>query len=138
MKRHGMYNTRIYIIWSHIKQRCYDKNFTYYNLYGGRGIKMCDEWFDDFLNFYNDVGNPPSNKHTIDRINNDGNYEPSNIRWATMKEQGNNRRNNVRLKYDGKEMTLSQWAKYRNINVQTLYARLHKYGWELGKSLNYE
>ena len=92
-KDHGMYNSNLYNRWSHIKGRCYNKYDKAYPNYGGRGILLCDEWLD-FKAFYNwSIHNGYQEDLTIDRINNDGNYEPNNCRWVDMKTQSRNRRN---------------------------------------------
>ena len=126
---HGKYKTRIYRIYHDIKSRCYNRNETAYKNYGARGIVVCDEWLDDFMNFYNwSTENGYNNSLTIDRINVDGDYEPNNCRWVTMKEQQNNRRNNVYLTCHGKTQTMSQWADELGIKKCTIKAR-RKYGW---------
>jgi hypothetical protein len=89
-----MYNSSEFRTWVNIKQRCYNINTPYYINYGERGIKVCNRWLESFENFYEDMGPKPTPYHSIDRINNDGNYEPSNCKWATKKEQQNNTRRN--------------------------------------------
>lgn len=91
-ENHGMTNTKIYRVWLDMKKRCFVKSFKYYKNYGGRGIKVCDKWKYSFTAFLKDMGSSPSENHSIDRINNDGNYEPSNCRWATRTEQNMNQR----------------------------------------------
>ena len=91
-KKHGMTGTLIYNKWKGMKQRCYNSNYDFYSAYGGRGIKVCDEWKDDFMQFYKDMGDVPFEGAELDRINNDDDYKPSNCRWVSHKENANNRR----------------------------------------------
>ena len=88
---HGMSKTKVYNIWQNIKNRCTNKKSGKWHRYGGRGISMCENWFNSFDEFFKDMGHPPTTKHSIDRIDNDGNYEPTNCKWSTQKEQCNNR-----------------------------------------------
>ena len=93
---HGMSGTHIYKVWESMKSRCFNSKTPQYKYYGARGITMCPEWKNSFMEFYDFVSRLPhfdEPGYTIDRINNDGNYEPGNVRWATMKEQQNNKRN---------------------------------------------
>ena len=108
-RKHGLVATPEYGIWAAMKRRCLSPNNPAYHDYGGRGITVCDRWLD-FKMFIADMDARPSPKHSIDRINNDGNYEPGNVRWATMTEQSFNRRNNVRPK---KCLTCGKDFKYR-------------------------
>lgn len=107
-----------------MKNRCTNPEVQSYPDYGGRGIKICDRWLNSFENFYEDMGERPSNQHSIDRIDNNGDYEPSNCRWATRTEQNNNKRNIVRLTFNGKEQTLLEWSKELNISLTVLRDRV--------------
>lgn len=93
---HKMKGTSVYYAWNSMKQRCLNSSCRNYPLYGARGIFVCERWLESFENFYADMGDKTSPKHSLDRINNDGNYEPGNCRWATAKEQSNNKRNNLK------------------------------------------
>ena len=136
-KSHGLSNTRLHSIWSHIKRRCLDKDFRSYPDYGGRGIAVCDEWKDNFTAFYEwSIQNGYSDDLSIDRIDVNGDYCPANCRWATPKMQSNNRRNTLWITYKGKTQTVVQWAEELNISYQTLYARLFHRNWSIDRALN--
>lgn len=105
-KKHGKSNLKEFRLWCGLKQRCNDINCSKYPIYGGRGIKVCERWHS-FENFISDMGPRPSPKHSIDRINNDGNYEPENCRWATVEEQSNNKRTTVRISFRGELVPLT-------------------------------
>lgn len=129
-KTHGESTQRLYKIWAGIKVRCYLETDQHYAIYGARGIKVCDEWYNSYEMFRDwALQNGYDEKLTIDRINVSGNYEPSNCRWATTKEQANNRRGNVLITYDGKTQTLQQWAEEIGINPTTLRDRLYKFNY---------
>lgn len=107
-KREGK-QSRLYTQWCSIKQRCSNPNSTHYHRYGGRGVTMCQAWADNFEVFREAVGEPSAGM-TLDRIDNERGYEPNNVRWASRKEQANNRSTNVVLTWNGETMTLKQWA----------------------------
>ena len=121
---HGASKTQTYKIWKVMRQRCRDVNAHGYEDYGGRGIRVCPQW-EDFSVFLADMGEAPAGM-SIDRIDNDGDYEPGNCRWATRKEQGNNKRNNRRIPYLGETKTLSQWSDVFHMNPKTLSDRLKR------------
>lgn len=131
-KKHDDNYKRLFNIYHAMIRRCYAKKHIHYKNYGGRGIKICDEWLDKengFLNFYNwAIQNGYNNNLTIDRIDNNGNYEPSNCRWTTYKEQGNNRNNNKIIKAFGKEKTIAEWSEETGLKHTTIRMRLER-GW---------
>ncbi len=126
--------TKTYKIWCAIKKRCLDKNHDNYKYYGGRGIKVCDRWLNSFESFIEDMGPCPVGM-TIERIDNNGNYEPDNCKWATRKEQARNRTDNRWIEYNGKKMILADWAKEIGITSSCLSMRINGYGWSLGRAL---
>lgn len=129
-KTHELSNSRIYSIYRGMISRCYNNYSTNYKRYGGRGITVCQEWLDDFMNFYNwAMDNGYSDDLSIDRIDPNGNYEPSNCRWATAKEQANNTRSTVFLTYNGETKSASEWAEITGIRQGTIVRRKTSYGW---------
>jgi hypothetical protein len=131
-----VYKTHLpeYKIWKCIKTRCYNKNMIAFHRYGGRGITMCESWKNSFESFYTDMGSRPSKNHSIDRIDNNGNYEPSNCKWSTKKEQGRNKIDTIFIEYDGKKLCMSEWAELTGISKFTLRQRLKK-GWDVQDAL---
>lgn len=123
---------KLYNVWRGVKKRCNTPTYYAYPQYGGRGIKICKDWENNFDAFYQwALSNGYEVGLTIDRIDNDGNYEPSNCRWATWKEQGNNRRTNVYITFNGKTQSMSQWADELGITREALHRRLHVYNMPL-------
>ena len=142
-RKHGMEGTSVYRRWSLMKQRCLNKKDKNYPGYGARGITVCERWLK-FENFYVDMGDPPPNK-TLDRIDNDGNYEPGNCRWATISEQQSNRRKPKPYKgragggdpitIDGVTLpSLAAWSRRQGIPLVTICDRLDA-GWPLAKAI---
>ena len=123
-----------YNIWCKIKDRCRNKNDL---RYGGRGIIICERWLGSFENFLSDMGKRPTPKHSIDRIDNDGNYEPSNCKWATKTEQARNRRSNVFITYNNETHCLNEWAEKLSMPPMTLWSRLYRYGWSIEKAITF-
>jgi len=129
---HGMSRTRTYRIWNGMIERCTKPESTSYKNYGGRGIKVAQEWLK-FENFFADMGECPDGM-SIERIDNDGNYCPANCKWATNIEQGNNRRTSRHLAFNGKTQTVTQWATELNIPRTIFYDRIRR-GWSTEKIL---
>ena len=112
-----------YRAWTGMRYRCRTQTSEEWSCYGGRGIIVCERW-DRFENFFSDMGGRPSPKHSIERINNDGNYEPGNCKWATCVEQNRNNRNNRIIRFKNQTMTLGEWANILGIGATTLSNRL--------------
>lgn len=121
---HGKRYERIYRIWRSMKKRCNNTNLAAYKRYGGRGIKVCDEWNDSFQAFDSwAMSHGYADNLTIDRINVNGNYCPENCRWVTYQEQANNRRTNVLVTIGNETKTIAQWAAENNLKYDTVWRR---------------
>lgn len=125
----GISGTKIYNIFYGMKKRCYNKNDPRYEHWGGRGIRICDEWLTSPKTFYDwAINNGYRDSLTIKRLDNNKGYSPDNCKWTTSKEQANNRRSNVYLEYNGEVKTIAQWSEKLNIHYACLWKR-HKLGW---------
>jgi hypothetical protein len=124
---HWMTRTKEYRAWGHMKNRCMNPKNKAYKYYGARGISVCERWML-FQNFFLDMGFSPSADHSIDRIDNNGDYCPANCRWATVKEQRRNKRDNRILSINGENRPLSVWAEMSGVNYKTAHNRLMM-GW---------
>lgn len=129
IKRRGLgyYNKIEYQTWHRMKQRCYNEDNQDYKAYGGRGIAICDRWLNSFDDFFSDMGRRPDNCNSIDRINNDGDYDPSNCRWSNDYQQSRNKSNNVIIEFNGESKILQDWANDLGIHWVSLYERLQKH-----------
>jgi hypothetical protein len=125
LKKHGYTKTKIYASWFQMKERCNNPKSIGYKNYGARGIKVCERWLS-FSNFLSDMGQKPSSNFSLDRINNNGNYEPNNCKWSTQMEQCNNMRKNRLINIDGKINTFSNWCKFYKIKYATAFARIKR------------
>lgn len=130
---HGLSSKRVYNIWVDMRQRCFNKSNPKYKIYGARGITVHPDW-ESFETFLNDMGCPPSEKHTLDRIDNGYIYCKSNCRWALQKTQQNNRSNNRMLTYKGEHKTLQQWCNQFKIDRKTVTSRIAN-GWTVENAL---
>jgi hypothetical protein len=134
---HGMTKTRIYREWQGMKSRCYYQKNIGFDNYGGRGIKVCNDWKGSFESFYKwAIENGYSDELTLDRKNPNGNYEPNNCRWVSNAIQQNNKRNNHLITYKGKTQSISEWAREKKIDRTTLSKRIENYHWSIEKSLS--
>lgn len=131
---HGMSGTSIHNRWMQMISRCTIQTHRLYNHYGGRGIMVCERW-KDFSNFYEDMGDPPKG-YTLDRIDNNGNYEPGNCEWVHNSIQHNNKRSNIIITLDGETLTLKQWARKLNVAYSMLLMRYRR-GWTLERMFEF-
>lgn len=134
-KTHGKSKTQIWNLYRSMMDRCYLKTSHAYPRYGGRGIQVCERWHS-FENFYADMGDKPKGM-SLERVDNDGPYSPENVRWASCKDQANNRRSNVILQFQGKSQTMQQWCDELGLKIQTVWARLNR-GWSVDRALTEE
>ncbi len=125
-KNHGATGTLTYKRWKSMQSRCHSVNSKSYQNYGGRGIKVCEQWLYSFDNFLKDMGECPSAEYTLERINNQGNYEPLNCKWATKKEQNRNTSRNRLIQYKGETHCIGEWAEILGISKNTIYKRLYR------------
>ena len=132
--KHGGVGSRLYREWAGIIQRCTNPNDSSWERYGANGVSVCDEWRD--FTVFRDwaVANGYDDTLTIDRIDASGNYEPSNCRWASVREQANNKKKTIYIEYDGETLPLSYWAERFSIQYHTLYDRIYRYGWGVKKA----
>lgn len=136
--KHKKCNHRLYRVWSTIKDRCYNMNSKDYNNYGGRGIKMYDDWRNDFQVFYEwAMSNGYDDNLTIDRIDNNGNYEPNNCRWFTITQQNRNKRTCKYYTIGGETRCLSEWCEIYNVRYSKVWQRV-KHGWSIEEALELE
>lgn len=132
---HGMTGTRLYKIWANMKRRCYSPKSQRYKHYGAKGIRVCDEWKNNFKNFAKwAYENGYTENLTLDRIDINKNYEPSNCRWATWKEQGQNTSRTHWITYNGETHSMSEWADILNINYKALVRRINQSKWSIEKA----
>lgn len=135
-RRHGMTSHPLYKKYRRMVERCENPNCKSYKDYGGRGIKICPEWRNDFMKFYHwAIQAGYDGTKSIDRIDNDGDYSPENCRWATKLEQDNNRRTNRFLDYNGESHTMAEWGRITGIGQSLIRSRIENLGWSVEKAL---
>jgi hypothetical protein len=127
--KHGMCDTKIYMVWAAMKYRCHKPSHKDYYLYGAKGIRVCERWEKSFAAFYADMGERPSKRHSIDRIDGNKNYEPGNCRWALPIIQNRNRSITKKLTLNGQTLSMMEWAEKTGIKYTTLRERINQLGW---------
>lgn len=133
---HGQSNTKLYARWASIKQRCYNPRHPAYKYYGARGIKMCEEWKNDFLKFKEWVDKTANGLDlTVERVDVNGDYCPQNCIWVEMSQQANNRRSNILFTYRGETHNLTTWCDILNLNYKNVHNRIYKLGWSFEKAV---
>lgn len=121
--------SREYVAWKAMKERCYSRSNVSYPNYGGRGIRVCQRWLNSFANFLADLGRKPTKSHSLDRINNNGNYTPKNCKWSTRSEQRRNSRCTLTyVEHDGKRLLITDWSKVSGVPEESISSRLRN-GW---------
>lgn len=130
----GLSRTLVYRSWRNSIQRCHNSEHKAYLHYGGRGIYVCERWLNSFENFYHDMGDPPTDKHTLDRIDNDGPYSPENCRWATRHQQARNKRTSKYITYRDHEYELNDLCEKLGLNSDTVKMRIYR-GWSVEKAI---
>lgn len=135
--KHGMSGTRIWIRWRGMLQRCYNPKIDSYPNYGGRGITVCERWHD-FSLFLSDMGLPPFPHASLERVDNNGNYSPENVRWASPKEQGQNTRQTRFLTIGGETKSVSQWGEPKGLTSSRIRLRIDRSGWTEAQAVGLE
>lgn len=130
---HGMSKSSEYKSWMQMKRRCMNSADKHFMDYGGRGISVCDRWIMSFEHFFEDMGFKPGPEYSIDRIDNDGNYDPNNCKWSNHLEQARNRRSIKKIEYMGKSMMLIEWSEMLGIPLKTLYDRIYRRKWPIDR-----
>lgn len=130
----GSKRSKEYRIWLAMRERCCCASNAAYKDYGGRGIAICDDWLNSFEKFLLDMGRAPKG-HSIERKDNSKGYSKENCVWATPKQQNNNRRDNIHIAHNGESLTITTWAERSGINRETIYQRIKKLGWTIGRAL---
>lgn len=133
-KSHGMHNTRPYVSWKNMKSRCLNKKDKDFKRYGKRGIEICDRWLE-FENFWEDMKRGYRKDLTLERVDNSKGYYKRNCRWATWREQANNKRGNRNITFKGKTQTVSKWAREIGLTYHNLRDRIDRRGWSLERAL---
>lgn len=139
-KRHGMSGTPEHSAWYHLIQRCEKPTDSRFHCYGARGIKVCERWKgkNGFANFIKDMGPRPGPEYSIDRINNNDDYKPSNCKWSTRIEQANNKSINIVISYQGETKTLKEWSRVLGFDYKNVWERIKSLGWSFEKAIKME